>query len=194
MKIAINTSILDKYNISLEEYLLLFLYSRNINILELNKGLLLKGFAKENAYKKPELVLSEEQKELIQSIYIDSQDIVESKEDRFNNLALKLMQIYPEGKKPGTNYYWRDSKKIISDRLKKLVVKYKVEFTDEQAINATKKYVESFNGNYKYMHLLKYFICKNTNVGTEIEQNSQLLSYIENEGQSEYNNEYGELI
>ena len=59
-------------------------------------------------------------------------------------------------------------------------------FTDEQAINATRKYVNSFNGDYQYMQLLKYFICKRTTgFGNATEDNSQLLSYIENEGQED---------
>lgn len=109
------------------------------------------------------------------------------KEDRFLLLAEKLMSLYPKGRKEGTAYMWRDSKSVIAKRLetlyKKLEKTTKQTFTDEQAINATKRYVESFNGCYTYMQLLKYFISKRTVTGGTIEETSQLLSYIENEGQ-----------
>ena len=53
--------------------------------------------------------------------------------------------------------------------------KYEI-YTEEQIIKAAKKYVESFNGDYRYMKLLKYFIFKE-----EIESStSDLLTYIEN--------------
>ena len=110
--------------------------------------------------------------------------------DRYEILAAKLIELYPKGKKEGTSYMWRDSKSIIAKRLRALVKRYNVSFTDEQAINATKRYVESFNGNYKYMQLLKYFISKKTAIDGSIEETSQLLSYIENEGQEDANNDW----
>lgn len=102
---------------------------------------------------------------------------------RYENLAIKLRELFPEGKKAGTNYYWRDSVTTIAKKLKALVKKNGECFTDEQAITATKEYVSSFNGNYQYMQLLKYFISKQKAVDGTIEEESQLLSYIENAGQ-----------
>lgn len=109
------------------------------------------------------------------------------REDRYLALAEKLMALYPKGRKEGTAYMWRDSKSVIAKRLETLANKLKKTtgqtFTDEQAVNATKRYVESFNGCYTYMQLLKYFISKRTVVDGSIEEVSQLLSYIENEGE-----------
>ena len=85
---------------------------------------------------------------------------------------------------------WRDSKSIIAKRLKSLVSRYKVEFTDEQAIKATERYVKSFNGNYQFMQLLKYFISKTIIVDGRTEEVSQLLSYIENEDSENINNDW----
>lgn len=105
---------------------------------------------------------------------------------KYERLAEKMRELFPKGKKPGTNYMWRDSISVIAKRLKTVQMKYKechgVEFTEEQALNATKAYVESFNGDYRYMQLLKYFISKSVVVAGAVEENSQLMSYIENEG------------
>ena len=119
--------------------------------------------------------------ELIESIFLNSEFKSEDPgEDKFEDLAIKLREIFPTGKKPGTSLMWRDSTAIITKKLKTLAKKYQCSFTDEQAINAAKKYVESFNGDYRFMQVLKYFICKkDVNTGDE---NSQLLSYIANEG------------
>ena len=120
---------------------------------------------------------------MFEGIILDGEYKKNKKEDRFNILADKLRELYPEGRKEGTNYYWRDSTKIIARKLKALDKKYGIDFTDEQAINATKRYIDSFNGNYTYMQLLKYFIMKNVLKDGELEETSQLLSYIENEDQ-----------
>lgn len=110
--------------------------------------------------------------------------------DRFIILAEKLIQLYPKGKKPGTAYMWRDSKVVIAKRLKSLCDRTKANFTDEQAVNATKRYIESFNGNYTYMQLLKYFISKRAVIDGSIEEVSQLLSYIENEDSEQLDNDW----
>ena len=125
--------------------------------------------------------LTREGVELVESIFLNSEfkgnNGVDS--DRYDELADKLRELYPKGRKEGTSYLWRDSHAKIANKLRTLVKKYNFKFTDEQAINATKRYIESFNGNYSYMQLLKYFILKkDKDTG---EENSQLMSYIENE-------------
>lgn len=119
---------------------------------------------------------------LIESILSQSKvHVAKDDLDRYKNLADKMRELYPKGIKPGTNYQWRDSTGIIADRLIKLVAKYNIEFTDEEAINATQRYIASFGGNYKYMQILKYFISKQRPVeGAPAEQNSQFLSFLQN--------------
>ena len=91
-------------------------------------------------------------------------------------LATELKNIFPKGRKEGTNFYWADGVALIVKRLKIFIKKYGDIYTEEQIIKAAKKYVESFNGDYRYMKLLKYFIFKE-----EIESStSDLLTYIEN--------------
>ena len=120
--------------------------------------------------------------DIIESIFLNSEFQADaSGVDRFDELALKLREVFPEGKKPGTALMWKDSQHVISKKLKTLVKKYQCSFTDEEAIEAAKKYVESFNGDYRLMQVLKYFICKRNNETGD--ENSQLLSYIENSGE-----------
>lgn len=122
----------------------------------------------------------------VESILLDSEFKEETKKGvNFEALAKKLQEIYPEGKKQGTNYYWRDNINTIVKKLKTMVKKFGDNFTEDQAVEATKRYVQSFNGQYTYMQLLKYFICKNAVKGGEIEEQSQLMSYIENAGQED---------
>jgi hypothetical protein len=119
-------------------------------------------------------------------------------EERCVKLAESLREIFPAGKKPGYAYTWRDSVSCITDRLKKFFMKYG-EYSDEQIIQATKAYVDSFNGNYTYMQLLKYFIWKNKVTGEEVvrgrivgevEKQSQLAAWIEDAPEKTVNNDW----
>ena len=125
--------------------------------------------------------LTREGVEVVESIFLNSEFKGDKgiDTDRYDELADKLRELYPKGRKEGTSYLWRDSHAKIANKLRTLVKKYNFKFTDEQAISATKRYIESFNSNYSYMQLLKYFILKkDKDTG---EENSQLMSYIENE-------------
>lgn len=190
MRLTIDSTILSKYDLTMDEMIVLMLCKNKINIKETVKSLLDKdiGVAHPN---NPDIVLFREKEDnLLKDIFLESNDIVIKRADRYELLAAQLREIFPKGRKEGTSYMWRDSNSIIAKKLKALVSKYGECFTDEQAINATRKYVESFNGNYRYMQLLKYFISKKVINDGEVEETSQLLSYIENEGQSDYNNEW----
>lgn len=123
---------------------------------------------------------TKESAEIVEGTYANMEISGKGDDDRFNNLADKLRELFPTGRKPGTQLQWRDSTKIIAQRLKIFVKKFDVKFTDEQAIEATKKYISGFNGNYQFMQVLKYFIMKaGKEDGTSV-VNSQLLSYMEN--------------
>lgn len=126
--------------------------------------------------------VTKEGTEMLEGILADTK-LEKKKIDRFDSLAEDLINIFPKGRKEGTNYLWRDSKLSIARRLKTLVVKYKVDFTDEAAIKATKSYVESFNGCYRTMRLLKYFIFKVEVKDGHEEFTSELLARIENQNQ-----------
>jgi len=180
-KVSINKDVLEKNNLSMDEFLILLLTYNKANIQEVKQSLVEKGLADFSVFD-DELVISSTTKDLITSITIDSDVKVLSKDKEFKELADKLKELFPKGKKAGTTYMWRDSTAVIARKLKTLVVKYDYQFTEEQAIKATKAYVESFNGDYTYMQLLKYFILKSLPDG---EIKSDFMSYIENEGQED---------
>lgn len=180
-KVSINKDVLEKNNLSMDEFLVLLLTYNKANIQEVKQSLVEKGLADFSVFDE-DLVISSTTKDLITSISIDSDVKVISKDKEFRELADKLKELFPKGKKAGTTYMWRDSTAVIARKLKTLVVKYDYQFTEEQAIKATKAYVESFNGDYTYMQLLKYFILKSLPDG---EIKSDFMSYIENEGQED---------
>lgn len=113
--------------------------------------------------------------------FLNSEMTITNNGENFEDIANAMREVYPSGRKAGTNYMWRDSTAVIAQRLRALVKKYKVSFTKEEAVDATKRYVAGFNGNYTYMQILKYFISKQKPIsGESAEQSSQFLSYLEN--------------
>lgn len=107
-----------------------------------------------------------------------------SEEERLTNLAKQMREVYPKGKMPGTAFYYRCNVKEIVQKLKKFFEVYG-DYTDEQVIEATKKFVASYRGHYDRFPLLKYFISKNKKVMDEegdnhISEVSELASTLEN--------------
>lgn len=130
----------------------------------------------------------------VNSTLLDSDNSL-PKNEEVKDLVTSLREIFPQGKKEGTNKYWRGNSKEISERLRKFYKLYGTKYDDNTIINATKKYVESFNGNYSYMRTLKYFIWKaDKKIDSEgkgyIEEVSDLADYIENQGQDNINNDW----
>lgn len=191
MKYIIDSEICEKHGISLEAvlYLLTLSLGKSINqdtIREVWRLGAIMVHATDSNGNITSVSLEKHGIEIVNEIISDS-TYNPTGEDRYLRLAEQLIELYPKGKKEGTAYMWRDSKTVIAKRLETLANKLKKTtgqtFTDEQAINATRNYVASFNGNYTYMQLLKYFISKRNSVDGVTEETSQLLSYIENEGQ-----------
>lgn len=131
--------------------------------------------------------------ERIASVLLDS-DKDRQPQDRIELLAGQMMELFPALKKVGSSQYFRGNKKDITLRLKKFFKLYGNKFSNDQILDATKKYVESFNGNYTYMRVLKYFIWKdekrvNSDGEGYVDEVSDLASYIENDGK-EFNKEW----
>ena len=191
MTITVADKILEKYNLSIEEFLILYICSKEYDIKELIDTIIAKGYADKNLYNPNTAIVSNNVKEIISSVIIDSDKAVIDKEEDYLRVAKKMQEIFPKGRKEGTTYAWRDCTAVIAKKLKTLVVKFDFKFTEEEALEATRKYVESFNGNYKFMQLLKYFILKNDTITGDIK--SEFMSLIENKEDNIINNCFDEM-
>ena len=184
MKLTIDQTILENNNLTLEEFLVLFLSAKEVDIGDISQSLVAKGFADKDLFSSGKLVISDKVKDLISTISIDSDKNVIDKDSEFTELATELREIYPAGRKDGTTYMWRGTTAEVAKKLKTLVVKYGFVINKENVIKATKEYVNSFNGNYRYMQLLKYFILKSVkDADGNVDIKSELMSIIENSGQ-----------
>lgn len=190
MKYCINSKTLKDNNLSLYEFLFLWLCASDKNITQLKESLIDKGILDDMYSKSTGLPsLNIDLKNKIADLLIDNSSTENTSKDFYETVAEKMREYFPAGKKQGTSYMWRDSIPVIARRLKLLHVKYGYKFTEEQVLKATEAYVRSFNGDYRYMQLLKYFILKvPVNANGDVEVRSELMSYIENEGQEDINN------
>jgi hypothetical protein len=180
MKLVIDESILADNNLTLDEYLVLILNAREADINSCISSLVSKNWGEPDLFDETKIVLSNTIKEDIYSISIDSQ-LVKDRQEDFESLANKLKEVFPKGMKSGTSYSWRGNTAEIVRKLKNLVVKYHCRFTEEEALDAARAYVASFNGDYKYMKLLKYFLLKTIrNKEGDIDIESEFMSYLEN--------------
>lgn len=186
MRLTIDQTVMDKHDLTISEFMVLYLNVNSVDIKSCMDSLVAKGLADKNLFSEGSIVVSDKVKELVSTIAIDSDKSVIDKDAEFIELANELRELYPAGRKEGTTYMWRGTTAEIAKKLKTLVVKYKYSFTREQVIKATKEYISSFNGNYKKMRLLKYFILKSErDADDNVNVISELMTLIENEGQTE---------
>ena len=184
MKLTIDQTILDKNGLTLEEFLVLYLGAKDVDIASVSQSLIAKGLADKDLFFNGRIVVSDKVKDLVSTISIDSDKNVIDKDSEFTELATELREIYPAGRKDGTTYMWRGTTAEVAKKLKTLVVKYGYTINREDVLKATKEYVNSFNGNYRYMQLLKYFILKSVrDADGNVDIKSELMSLIENSDQ-----------
>ena len=183
MKITIDDELCKQHNIPLEELLVALAIKMGGDILTIMDTLLQK-----EVIVRPggEFLLTKDWSDTIDTVLLDS-DLRAQPVTRLEKLVIKLQALFPEGKKDGTTQYWRGNKREISLKLKKFFKLYGDTYTDQQIIDATKNYVDTFNGVFTYMRVLKYFIMKEEKKQTEdglmrVVEVSDLANYIENAG------------
>ena len=186
--ICLNKKAAQQNGITIDEALLMLVIHNKANLERAEEALIQKGLItaeRNDLFQQIGWRLTNKGTEMLDSVIMDS-DKEQEPQDRLIQLATRLKDIFPKGKKDGTNYYWADGVALIVRRLKLFFKKYGNKFTDEQIIQAAEKYVRGFNGNYQYMRLLKYFIFKEkVGANGEVEGDSELINYIENAGQEE---------
>ena len=186
--VSLNKKAAQQNGITIDEALLMLVIHNKADLERAEKALIQKGLItaeRNDLFQQVGWRLTNKGTEVLDSVIMDS-DKEQEPRDRLIQLATRLKEIFPKGKKDGTNYYWADGVALIVRRLKLFFKKYGNKFTDEQIIQATEKYVQGFNGNYQYMRLLKYFIFKEkVGANGEVEGDSELISYIENADQTD---------
>ena len=124
MKITIDTEILQRNNLTLGEFLVMLFGYCDVKYKENFDKLVEKSIISKNLFDKDSMVLSNNTRDLIAKVLIESDAKVMGYELNFEELAKKLQDIYPKDNKPGTTYNWGDNTAVIAFKLRTLVAKY----------------------------------------------------------------------
>lgn len=117
-------------------------------------------------------------------------NLIDAEDERFETLATKVQECFPKQKMMYANgtaspFYFRCNKTEIKNKLKKFIEIYG-EVSDEDILDATKRYVASYAPKgYRGMRLAKYFIIKDdkklsADDEVHVEQLSDLATFLEN--------------
>lgn len=181
MKYCIEENVIQRHHLSINELLGLMLFKNGCNPQQLINRMLERELIVQDMF--GNYIVTQHWDDELQKVLLES-DAEIPKDNDLNYLVGQLREIFPKGIKTGSAA-WRGNKREITLRLQKFFKIYD-KYTDEELISATKKYVESFNGNYTYMRILKYFILKDeVKIGEDgnryVEQVSELANFLENE-------------
>ena len=170
----IDDDIIGKSPLSTEDILVLLLLKHNIKFIDVLKDLEKRGYV---VYFQGDYYVTPTSEDIIRDILLRAEKIDHT--ENLAKLAQKLVDIFPEGKKPGTSFMWRCSVKECAMRLREFEKMFGKHSHDDIE-DATKRYVNSFAGDRTLMRTLKYFIWKQENTNGIPEFTSDLATWIEN--------------
>ena len=180
MKLIIDSDACLNNGTCIGEVLLLYEYALKISPESMKQSLIDKGYITSAGTLFDRYTATDKAVKLLDNVLADSSVDDDTK---ITELATKLKELYPKGKKEGTNQFWADGVSIIVKRLKIFYKKYGF-YDNDIIIKATEDYIKSFNGDYRFMKTLKYFLwSEKVNKAGEVEPTSDLLTYIENAGE-----------
>lgn len=188
MKITIDEKACTKHKMTLQE-VLIALAVRNTDASEeipnmLKREILVEDKS-EDWYK-----VTQHWSDVLDEIICDSSGSNTRSDEELTELAIKVKDCFPQCRMKDrfgreTPYYYRCNKSEVAKALKRFFTQYGSDYSDDEIVDATKRYVASFRGNYAGMRLAKYFIMKNPVKQGEdgngyVEQVSDLLTFLEN--------------
>lgn len=196
MKFTIDEEVTIRNELQLGELLVALLVKTGVNIPETIEKLQQRQVVVKDMF--GDYKITQHWNEVIENVLLTSEKSIPKDED-LAPLAEQLMAIMPQCKKEGTAFYFKCNKREVILKLKKFFKLYG-KYSNEDIIEATRRYVEGFNGNYSYMRILKYFILKEERKVREddgktiVEEVSELASMLENKDSSSITNDIGELL
>lgn len=188
MKIIIDEKVCTKHKMTVQEVLLALAFRMNNSDIVIDNML-----QREILINKGDYLVTQHWSDVLDEILSDSSGSVEKSDEELLELAKQMRELYPQGKMKDrygrmTPYYYRCNNSEVVKKLKKFFTIFG-NVPDEEILDATKRYVASFQGNYTGMRLIKYFILKDDvkpgEDGNHVEQISDLATFLENKESGE---------
>ena len=199
MKITIDDKICKKHGLTLEEALLMLSYrmskdhTMTVASLEDREIIIYNG-------EEDDFIVPKNWSEVLDEILNASSGKTVKTDEELLALAVRIQECFPKTKMRDrfgreTSFYYRCNRTEVKNALKRFFThsSYK-DASDDDIVDAARRYVASFGGNYSgRMRLAKYFIWKNDvklkEDGTGyVDQLSDLETFLENkDSEEEYN-------
>lgn len=177
MRYVIDTEIADRNNYTEAEILgVMFLSACKRGFEEEFESMRARGIL--DMFGNPTMTASDD----VSRILLDADSSVPS-DGRIDRLYERMREYFPHGYKVPP-YAWRGNRKDVTLKLKKFFKLYGNKYTDEQILDATRRYVEAFEADNTHMRILKYFILK--------DDQSDLATVLENKDDN-LNNLFAEI-
>ena len=160
-------------HLTLPEILICIVIRLGYNPAIVTKSLLDRGIILYNTNQQDKLLVFQRFSDLVDSVIVNSDKSVPKKES-IEDLVTALQDLFPKERKLDSSgipkYSYRGNKKDIALRLQKFFKIYG-NYSYEDIIEVTKKYVESFTSDKTYMKTLQYYIIKDgeSQLATELE-------------------------
>ena len=189
MKITIDEKVCLKHKMTIQEVLLALAFRMANSDIVIDNML-----NREILVDKGDYLVTQHWSDVLDEILSDSSGSIEKSDEEIIELAKQMRELYPQGKMKDrygrmTPYYYRCNNSEVVKKLKKFFTIFG-NVSNEEILDATKRYVASFQGNYTGMRLIKYFILKDdvrpSEDGTgHVEQISDLATFLENKESEE---------
>ena len=189
MKITIDEKVCLKHKMTIQEVLLALAFRMANSDIVIDNML-----NREILVDKGDYLVTQHWSDVLDEILSDSSGSIEKSDEEIIELAKQMRELYPQGKMKDrygrmTPYYYRCNNSEVVKKLKKFFTIFG-NVSNEEILDATKRYVASFQGNYTGMRLIKYFILKDdvrpSEDGTgHVEQISDLATFLENKEEEE---------
>lgn len=193
MKITIDEKVCLKHKMTPQETLFALAIRSGDHKQDINNMVNREILVWDNGY----LKITQHWNDVLDEILADSSGNVEKSDKELKELATKMRELYPEGRmldcrtgRP-TPYYFRCNVPEIIKKLKTFFTRYGSQYSNEEILDATRRYVASYHGNYqqKGFRLIKYFILKDDVKqgpdGNYVESLSPLLDFLSNKESEE---------
>jgi hypothetical protein len=156
MKLTIDEKNCLKHKLTLDEVLVALVYRQVKNPEEVYENLINREVL---VQKEDKVMVTQRWSDVLDDIICDSTGKVTYSDIDLLGLAKKMQDAYHKGKMQDNVHYYQSNPREISSKLKKFFVTYG-NYSEDDIIDATKRYVASFRGNYKYMTALNNFVWK----------------------------------
>ena len=173
MKVTIDSDVILKHRLTVSRFMTIMAICAGSNLVQEVEALEAEGVIHKNPNGK--YSIEHTLKDSIDSILLESKTSI-PKANELKKFAERIRSMVPQGRKGDSPYFYKCNNNEVILSLQRFYQDYG-NYSQHDIETAIRQYVESFNGDYTYMQLLKNFIYK---VESDGGFSSGLASYLEN--------------